>query len=89
MQLRGLENERAYFFNVPMYFNRWKNDLLNEKIFYRFYDGIEQLNIKWIVTYNIVDWKNEISWMTLYFSFAVWVRLLLCYVPTVDINQKD
>jgi len=89
MQLRGLENERAYFFNVPMYFNRWKNDLLNAKIFYRFYDGIEQLNIKWIVTYNIVDWKNEISWMTLYFSFAVWVRLLLCYVPTVDINQKD
>lgn len=74
--------------DVPMYFHRWQNDLSNEKVFFKFYEGITELNNRWVVTHNIVDWKDEILWMSLYFSFAVWVSLLLCYVPTENLKQK-
>jgi hypothetical protein len=30
------------------------------------------------VTHDIAEWKNEIAWMSLYFSAAVWASLALC-----------
>ena len=69
------------FVDVTMYFDRWRQDTLNGKSYFSFIDGIIDLNTRWIVTHNIQDWKSEIPWMSLYFSFAVLVSILLCYVP--------
>jgi hypothetical protein len=30
------------------------------------------------VTHDVADWKDEIAWMSLYFSAAVWASLALC-----------
>jgi hypothetical protein len=30
------------------------------------------------VTHDIAEWKDEIAWMSLYFSAAVWASLALC-----------
>jgi hypothetical protein len=30
-----------------------------------------------VVTHSIAHWQNEITWMSLYFSVAVWASLLL------------
>lgn len=67
--------------DVPMYFNRWQMDLSQQKTFIGLWEGIKDLNTNWTVTHSINDWREEIPWMSLYFSLAVWVSLALCYVP--------
>jgi hypothetical protein len=67
--------------DVPMYFNRWRADIATGKIHFGFSEGIYDLLQRWVVTRNIDDWKDEIPWMSLYFSAAVWASLALCFVP--------
>jgi len=31
-----------------------------------------------VVTHDLAEWKDEIAWMSLYFSLAVWSSLALC-----------
>jgi hypothetical protein len=67
--------------DVPMYLSRLAEDSANGKVYLGFVEGIVDLNSRWIVTHDIADWRTEIPWMSLYFSFAVWVSIALCYVP--------
>ncbi len=39
--------------------------------------GLHDLADRWIVTRDIARWRDEIPWMSLYFSVAVWASLLL------------
>ena len=32
---------------------------------------------RWVVTHRFTPWQNEIAWMSLYFSVAVWASLML------------
>ena len=36
------------------------------------------MSTRWIVTHDLGQWKDEIAWMSLYFSAAVWSSLGLC-----------
>jgi len=36
------------------------------------------------VTHDFEHWKDEIAWMSLYFSAAVWASLALCVVYSLD-----
>ena len=46
-------------------------------IFSDYLSGLHDVATRWIVTHNIAQWHNEIPWMSLYFSVAVWTSLLL------------
>jgi hypothetical protein len=37
---------------------------------------------RWIVTHELSEWREEIAWMSLYFSGAVWASLALCVFYT-------
>lgn len=76
------------FVDVHMYINRFLEDLANKKNHLNFIEGIIDLNTRWIVTYDIHQWKTEIPWMSLYFSFAVLVSIALCYVPLTKERLK-
>lgn len=76
------------FIDVPMYYNRWSLDSLNQKNYFDLFTGLKDLNSRWIVTYDIGDWREEIPWMSLYFSFAVLVSIILCYVPLTSKNLE-
>lgn len=67
--------------DVPMYVNRLIHDNSTNKPLLSFVDGLIDLNTRWHVTLSIQDWKQEIPWMILYFSFAVLVSLALCLLP--------
>lgn len=67
--------------DVPMYFHRWQADLASGKEFLGLITGLSDLNARWVLTHDIAAWRDEIPWMSLYFSFAVWTSLALCYVP--------
>jgi hypothetical protein len=67
--------------DVPMYLGRWREDSMNAKPILDISAGVKDLATRWVVTHNISDWHEEIPWMSLYFSVAVWTSLALCYVP--------
>lgn len=75
--------------DVPMYFDRRQADATSEKVLFGLKDGLIDLNTRWVVTHNILDWKQEIPWMSLYFSFAVWTSLILCHVPFGEKLKKN
>ena len=41
-------------------------------------EGLRDVSTRWIVTHDLAEWKEEIAWMSLYFSLAVWSSLALC-----------
>lgn len=67
--------------DVPMYITRLSEDQNNNKALLGLYTGLVDLNTRWVVTHSIEDWKTEIPWQTLYFTFAVLVSIALCYIP--------
>ena len=36
------------------------------------------------MTHDIAEWKDEIAWMSLYFSAAVWSSLALCVCYSLE-----
>ena len=63
--------------DVPMYFGRWQADLASGKDYLGLFAGLHDVATRWIVTHDIAPWRDEIAWMSLYFSTAVWGSLAL------------
>ena len=63
--------------DVPMYFMRWQAQVADAKQYFGLFSGLHDVATRWVVTHNIAQWDNEIPWMSLYFSVAVWTSLLL------------
>jgi hypothetical protein len=64
--------------DVPMYLARWRADLVAGKELLGIFSGLYDLGTRWAVTHDFAHWHEEIAWMSLYFSFAVWSSLALC-----------
>ena len=63
--------------DVPMYFERWAMDMAAGKPLLGLFAGIHDASTHWIVTHDIAHWSDEIAWMSLYFSAAVWSSLMM------------
>lgn len=64
--------------DVPMYFARWHADMESGKALLGLFSGIHDTATRWTLTHDIAQWREEIAWMALYFSAAVWSSLMLC-----------
>jgi hypothetical protein len=64
--------------DVPMYLERWQTDLASGKELLGLFGGLYDVATRWVVTHRIASWSDEIAWMSLYFSAAVWSSLALC-----------
>jgi hypothetical protein len=64
--------------DVPMYLSRWQEALANGNKLLRPLEGLRDARTRWVVTRDFAQWKDEIAWMSLYFSAAVWASLALC-----------
>jgi hypothetical protein len=69
--------------DVPMYFARWQGELGDGQQSLGLFAGLHDVATRWVVTRNIAQWRDEIPWMSLYFSVAVWTSLLLGGFPLV------
>jgi hypothetical protein len=67
--------------DVPMYFNRWRADSAAGARYFSFAGGIRDAATRWVVTTRIEDWRWEMLWMSLYFSFGVWISVSLIRAP--------
>jgi len=75
--------------DVPMYFERWQADLSSGKELLGVVAGLHDVSTRWAVTHDFAQWKDEIAWMSLYFSAAVWSSLALCGVGLVKDGLQD
>ena len=66
--------------DVPMYLNRWRDDIAGGREILSPLQGLRDASTRWIVTHDFIHWKDEIAWMSLYFTAAVWGSLALCLV---------
>jgi hypothetical protein len=64
--------------DVPMYVGRWRARGGNDSKLLTPLQGLRDASTRWIVTHDLAQWKDEIPWMSLYFSAAVWASLALC-----------
>jgi hypothetical protein len=64
--------------DVPMYLRRWHAQNVNGGEPLSHLEGLWDASLRWIVTHDLTEWKDEIVWMSLYFTVAVWASLALC-----------
>jgi len=75
----GIAGYAIFMFTVdiPMYFARWQADTADGRQYLGLFSGLFDAGSRWTVTHDIGDWREEIPWMSLYFSTAVWASLAL------------
>ena len=61
--------------DVPMYVSRSRASTTPSL---SLAEGLRDATRRWIVTHDVAHWRQEIPWMSLYFTAAVWGSLLLC-----------
>jgi hypothetical protein len=66
-----------FFYDVPMYRARWRADQACRHEYLSLADGMAEVRGRWTVSYRWEDWRNEVPWMTLYFTFGVWSSIWL------------
>ena len=72
--------------DVPMYVHRWREKMSNSNRLLRPLEGLRDASTRWVVTRDLAAWKDEIAWMSLYFSAAVWASLALCVFYALGIR---
>ncbi len=64
--------------DVPMYLSRWRAEAADGSKHLGPLEGLRDVSTRWVVTHDLAEWKDEMVWMSLYFSAAVWASLALC-----------
>ena len=72
--------------DVPMYLTRWRTEVGDGSKLLKPLEGLRDVSTRWVVTHDLAEWKDEIAWMSLYFSAAVWASLPLCVCYSLE-NQ--
>jgi hypothetical protein len=71
--------------DVPMYLSRWRAKAAEGGRHLRLIEGLRDVSTRWVVTHDLAEWKDEIAWMSLYFTAAVWASLALCVFYSPDL----
>jgi hypothetical protein len=67
--------------DVPMYISRFRADETFGRRYLSLAEGVRAAATQWTVTGSIDDWREEIPWMSLYFSACVWLSIALAHAP--------
>src|SRR3982075_2546037 len=70
--------------DVPMYLGRWRAGVADGSKHLGPLEGLRDVSTRWVVTHDLAEWKDEIAWMSLYFSAAVWASLALCVFYSLE-----
>jgi len=70
--------------DVPMYLSRWRAGVADGSRRLGPLEGLRDASSRWVVTHDLAQWKDEIAWMSLYFTAAVWASLALCVCYSLE-----
>jgi len=63
--------------DVPMYLARWHADLAAGRLHLSLAEGMRQLLARCVVVHDWAAWREDVPWLSLYFSVAVWISIAL------------
>jgi hypothetical protein len=66
--------------DVPLYITRWRIGRSAGLRYLSVVDGLKDAVVRRRVTQRSADWRNEVLWMSLYFSAGVWLSLGIIFV---------
>jgi hypothetical protein len=69
-----------FLFDVPTYAARWAADQAAGKHYLTLSEGLFDVEHHRVVSHRWDVWKSEVTWMSLYFSAAVWISISLIQV---------
>lgn len=69
--------------DVPTYLARWRADEASGRTYLSLAAGLQDIQ-RYVVTGRWEDWQYSMVWMTPYFSLAVWISLLMIFLPKVE-----
>jgi hypothetical protein len=72
-----------FVYDVPMYWSRWLVDQKDGRRYLSIADGMVDVCRRWTVSSRWEDWRSEVPWMSLYFTFGVWSSIWLVYASIV------
>jgi len=68
-----------FVFDVPMYWSRWLADKASQRHYLSVAQGVADVYRRRVVSYRWEDWKSEVLWMSLYFTFGAWSSISIVY----------
>jgi hypothetical protein len=77
-----------FLFDVPMYLSRWAQDQRAGRRYLSVAQGLNDVCRRRVVSHRWQDWKTEVLWMTLYFSFGVWSSISMVYASAALYAQR-
>jgi len=78
-----------FLVDVPMYWERWLSDQNTGKAYLSFSAGLMDAATRWSISFHWPHWQSEVVWMSLYFSFAVWISMALTHLPAFELSHSD
>jgi hypothetical protein len=66
--------------DVPMYRSRWRADTARGKQYLSVADGWRDAGTRRVLTRSWADWRDEMPWMSLYFTAGVWISISMVRV---------
>ncbi len=73
--------------DVPMHVTRWQADILTGQAYLTLGAGLKDAAQNCLVAFDWRSWREEIPWMTLYFTAAVWLSIALAHAPGFRSNE--
>lgn len=70
--------------DVPMYLTRWQAGVTARHEYLSLHDGLSELLQRCVVTHNWSAWRDDVPWLSLYFTVAVWISIALAHVPPLQ-----
>lgn len=75
--------------DVPMYWSRWNADRTAGVGYLSLIRGLVDASRPCVVSFDWGVWREEVPWMTLYFTVAVWLSISLPHVASwIDRSRK-
>ena len=78
-----------FLFDVPAYWSRWIADRANGHRYLNIARGVRDAWRRRIVSHRWELWKDEILWMSLYFTLGVWSSISLVYASIILGGQPN
>jgi hypothetical protein len=73
--------------DVPMYLARWRAAIEAGSASLAALDGLREIFAHCRVVHDWTVWREEVPWLSLYFSAAVWSSILLAHAPPLAAPQ--
>jgi hypothetical protein len=61
--------------DIPHYLAHWHEDQLAGKVYLHWREGLRDSAQRWVIEYAWDAWRDEVAWMSLYFSVGVWISI--------------